>query len=124
MALKVGDTAPFRLPAARRAAPKVKLSDYWKEQCCGELPSSDWTPTCAAQVPAFDSDRRNSYPECAVVDISGFIPVRSRGRKEIGMMQTPLCADFYPHGQVSQMFGVFRIRRRFRNLRARRFHCE
>ena len=23
------------------------------------------------------------------------------------MMHTPMCADFYPHGKVSQMFGVF-----------------
>jgi alkyl hydroperoxide reductase subunit AhpC len=29
-------------------------------------------------------------------------------KKEIGMMHTPMCADFYPHGKVSQSFGVFR----------------
>jgi alkyl hydroperoxide reductase subunit AhpC len=45
-----------------------------------------------------------------VVDISvDSIPSKiAWQKKEIGMMQTPLCADFYPHGKVSQMFGVFR----------------
>ena len=29
-------------------------------------------------------------------------------RKEIGMMQFPLCADFYPHAEVSAKYGVLR----------------
>jgi alkyl hydroperoxide reductase subunit AhpC len=28
--------------------------------------------------------------------------------KEIGMMRLPLCADFYPHGEVTTKFGVLR----------------
>ena len=29
-------------------------------------------------------------------------------KKEIGMMQFPLCADFYPHAEVSAKYGVLR----------------
>ncbi len=29
-------------------------------------------------------------------------------KKDIGMMKYPLCADFYPHGEVAKKFGVFR----------------
>jgi alkyl hydroperoxide reductase subunit AhpC len=29
-------------------------------------------------------------------------------KKEIGMLQIPLCADFYPHGEVAQKFGILR----------------
>ena len=29
-------------------------------------------------------------------------------KKEIGMMQLPLCSDFYPHGAVTQAFGILR----------------
>ncbi len=29
-------------------------------------------------------------------------------KNEIGMMNFPLCSDFYPHGQVASMYGVLR----------------
>lgn len=29
-------------------------------------------------------------------------------KKEIGMMNYPLCADFYPHGEVARKFDVLR----------------
>ena len=29
-------------------------------------------------------------------------------KKEIGMMQFPLCADFYPHAEVTAKYGVLR----------------
>ena len=29
-------------------------------------------------------------------------------KKEIGLMHTPMCADFYPHGEVSERFGILR----------------
>src|SRR5579872_4129829 len=28
--------------------------------------------------------------------------------KEIGLLQYPLCSDFYPHGAVAQKYGVLR----------------
>ncbi len=29
-------------------------------------------------------------------------------KKEIGMMEVPICADFFPHGEVTQKFGIMR----------------
>ena len=29
-------------------------------------------------------------------------------KNEIGMMEIPLCADFFPHGGVTQKFGILR----------------
>lgn len=29
-------------------------------------------------------------------------------KKEIGMMEIPLCADFYPHAEVTRQFGILR----------------
>jgi alkyl hydroperoxide reductase subunit AhpC len=29
-------------------------------------------------------------------------------KKDIGMMNYPLCADFYPHGEVAKKYGVLR----------------
>lgn len=114
MALKVGDTAPdFELPAVQGEQHiKVKLSDYrGKNSVVVSFHPLDWTPTCGAQVPAFNSDREKfSALGAQVVDISvDSIPSKiAWQKKEIGLMQTPLCADFYPHGEVSRRFGVFR----------------
>lgn len=30
-------------------------------------------------------------------------------RKEIGMMEIPLCADFFPHGEVTEQFAIMRV---------------
>jgi peroxiredoxin len=114
MALKVGDNAPdFELPAVQGEQHlRVKLSDYrGKNNVVVSFHPLDWTPTCAAQVPAFDSDREKfAAMNAQVLDISvDSIPSKiAWQKKEIGMMHTPLCADFYPHGKVSQMFDVFR----------------
>ena len=114
MALKVGDTAPdFELPAVQGEQHiKVKLSDYLgKKNVVVSFHPLDWTPTCAAQLPAFDSDRAKfASLNAQVMDISvDSIPSKiAWQKKEIGMMNMPMCADFYPHGHVSQMFGVFR----------------
>jgi alkyl hydroperoxide reductase subunit AhpC len=114
MALKVGDQAPdFELPAVQGEQHiKVKLSDYLgKNHVVVSFHPLDWTPTCSAQVPAFDSDRdKFGALDARVVDISvDSIPSKiAWQKKELGIMHTPMCADFYPHGQVSQLFGVFR----------------
>ena len=114
MALKVGDTAPdFELPGVQgEQHVKVRLSDsLGKSNVVVSFHPLDWTPTCGAQVPAFNSDREKfGAVNAQVVDISvDSIPSKiAWQKKEIGMMQTPLLADFYPHGKVSQLFGVFR----------------
>src|SRR5258708_12040902 len=114
MPLKVGDAAPdFELPAVEGDRHlKIKLSDFYgKKNVVVSFHPLDWTPTCAAQLPAFDADRdKFAGLDAQVVDISvDSIPSKiAWQKKEIGMMHTPMCADFYPHGQVSQMFGVFR----------------
>ena len=100
MALKVGDTAPdFELPAVQgEQHVKVKLSDYLgKNHVVVSFHPLDWTPTCAAQVPAFDSDRAKfAALNAEVLDISvDSIPSKiAWQKKEIGMMQTP-CARIF-----------------------------
>ena len=29
-------------------------------------------------------------------------------RKEIGILSFPICADFFPHGEVTRQFGILR----------------
>jgi alkyl hydroperoxide reductase subunit AhpC len=62
-------------------------------------------------VPAFDSDREKfAALDAQVLDISvdSILSHIAWQKKEIGMMQLPMCSDFYPHGEVTQAFGILR----------------
>ncbi len=36
------------------------------------------------------------------------VPAKHAWAKEIGVKHTPLLSDFWPHGEVAEMYGVFR----------------
>ena len=62
-------------------------------------------------MPAFDSDREKfAALDAQVLDIStdSILSHMAWQKKEIGTMHLPLCADFYPHGEVTRGFGVLR----------------
>jgi len=62
-------------------------------------------------VPALDSDREKfAALDAQVLDISvDSIPSHiAWQKKEIGMMHIPMCADFYPHGEVTVAYGILR----------------
>jgi len=62
-------------------------------------------------VPEFDARSKEfSALNATVVDISiDSIPSHIAWReKEIGLVKVPLCSDFFPHGEVTQKFGIMR----------------
>jgi len=62
-------------------------------------------------VPAFDSAREKfAALNAQVLDISvDSIPSHIAWQKqEIGPMNLPMCADFYPHARVAEQFGILR----------------
>src|ERR1700694_488285 len=104
MALQVGEIAPaFELPAVEGEQQlRIKLSDFrGNKHVVVSFHPLDWTPTCAAQVPAFDSDQEKFTALGAqVVDISvdSIASKIAWQKKEIGMVHVPMCADFFPPG--------------------------
>jgi alkyl hydroperoxide reductase subunit AhpC len=62
-------------------------------------------------VPVFDSAREKfAALNAQVLDISvdSITSHIAWQKKEIGMVELPLCADFYPHGAITQAFGILR----------------
>jgi len=62
-------------------------------------------------VPAFDSNREKMAAlNAQVVDISvdSILSHQAWQKKEIGDVKLPLCSDFYPHGEVTQKYGILR----------------
>ena len=62
-------------------------------------------------MPELDARRKEfEVLDAQVLDISvDSIPSHiAWQKKEIGMMRVPQCADFYPHADVTQAFGILR----------------
>ena len=62
-------------------------------------------------MPAFDSDREKfAALDAQVLDISpdSMLSHIAWQKREIGTIHLPMCADFYPHGEVTRAFGILR----------------
>ena len=63
------------------------------------------------QVPEFDARSKEfaalnaQVLDISVDSISSHVAWRER---EVGSVKIPLCADFFPHGEVTQKFGILR----------------
>jgi alkyl hydroperoxide reductase subunit AhpC len=63
------------------------------------------------QVPELDARAKEfAALNAHVVDISvdSIVSHIAWRQKEVGAVKIPLCADFYPHGAVTQQFGIMR----------------
>jgi len=113
-ALQVGDDVPdFELPAVvGNIKQQFKLSDYkGKKNVVLVFYPADWTPVCGSQLPSLNADvEKFSGYDAQLVGISAdSIPSHTAWqKKEIGLINFPLASDFYPHGQVANLFGVLR----------------
>jgi alkyl hydroperoxide reductase subunit AhpC len=62
-------------------------------------------------VPALDADREKfAALNAQVLDISidSIYSHKAWQKFEIGEVHIPMCSDFYPHGQVTEAFGILR----------------
>jgi len=62
-------------------------------------------------VPAFDSDQEKfAALDAQVLDISvdSVVSHVAWQKKDIGPIQLPMLSDFYPHGAVTEAFGIMR----------------
>jgi alkyl hydroperoxide reductase subunit AhpC len=62
-------------------------------------------------VPALDRDREKfAALDAQVLDISvdSIYSHKAWQKFEIGEVHIPMCSDFYPHGKVTEAFGIIR----------------
>ncbi|MGB7788038.1 redoxin domain-containing protein [Methanoregula sp.] len=69
-----------------------------------------WTEFCAAQMKSLEEKREVlAKNNCIPVGISvDSIPCKKAWAKSLGITQTPLLCDFWPHGAVAEKYGLFR----------------
>ena len=114
MTLKVGDeVSDFDIPAVvGNIKQRFKLSDYrGKKNVVLAFYPADWTPVCASQLPALNTDleKFDGYDAQLVGISADSLPSHTAWqKKDIGMIDSPLASDFYPHGETARRYGVLR----------------
>jgi len=74
-----------------------------------------WTEVCAEQMKSLEANRETfaSLNTVAVGISVDAVPTKNAWAKELGIKETPLPADFWPHGQVARLYGIFREKEGF-----------
>lgn len=69
-----------------------------------------WTEFCAAQMKSLEDNRSVILENnCVPVGISvDSVPCKKAWAQSLGIQETPLLCDFWPHGAVAMKFGIFR----------------
>lgn len=112
--VKVGDKAPdFVLHDNRNK--EVRLSELKGKKVLLSFHPLAWTSVCADQMksleenlPAFE--KLNTVALGLSVDS---VPSKNAWAKSLAIKDTKLLADFWPHGHVADLFGIFRDKEGF-----------
>jgi peroxiredoxin len=69
-----------------------------------------WTKVCAEQMKALEANKETfaSLNTVAVGISVDAVPAKNAWGKNLGIKETPLVADFWPHGEVARLYGIFR----------------
>jgi peroxiredoxin len=106
--VEVGDKAPdFTLRDQNRN--EVKLSDYRGKKVVLSWHPLAWTSTCTLQMKDLEAHRQD-YEERGAVALGISVdtaPSKKAWAEDMGIENTLLLADFWPHGDVAQKYGVF-----------------
>jgi peroxiredoxin (alkyl hydroperoxide reductase subunit C) len=112
--LKVGDRAPdFTLPAVHGG--EVSLRDYLgKQNVVISFVPAAWTPVCSDQWPGYNL-MKDIFDEngagllgITVDNIPTLYSWTNQMLAEDSKLWFPVLSDFWPHGEVSEAYGVLR----------------
>lgn len=69
-----------------------------------------WTAFCAGQMKSLEENREalESQNTVAVGISVDSVPCKKAWAESLGIKDTHLLCDFWPHGKVAQMYGIFR----------------
>lgn len=104
----VGDTAPdFTLKDQHNRA--FTLSEFRGKRILLSFHPLAWTSVCAKQMKSLEDykpvfDKLNTAALGVSVDT---VPSKHAWAKELGIKETRLLSDFWPHGEVAKKYGIF-----------------
>ena len=108
--LKVGDVAPdFTLPDQNGS--KVTLSSFsGKKNVVLVFHPLAFTSVCTVQMPGYSKERQSFEGlDAQVLGLSvDSAPAHKAWAEQLGGIEYPLLADFWPHGEVAKKYGILR----------------
>jgi len=74
-----------------------------------------WTSVCAMQMKSLEDNKANfrSLNTIAVGISVDSVPCKKAWAESLGLFDTSLLADFWPHGGVAQLYGILREKEGF-----------
>ena len=107
--IKVGDKAPdFSLKDQH--SKEFRLSEFKGKKVLLSFHPLAWTKVCARQMQSLEKNREvfdklNTVALGLSVDT---VPSKHAWAKELGIKETRLLSDFWPHGEIAKLYGIFR----------------
>ena len=114
MTIKVGDRAPaFVLKDNRNK--DVSLSDFGGKRILLSWHPLAWTGVCADQMKALEvsKDILAGLNTVALGISVDSVPSKNAWAKDLKIAETRLLSDFWPHGGVAGLYGIFREKEGF-----------
>ena len=107
--ISVGDYAPDFLLKDNRGE-EIRLTDYKGKKVLLSWHPLAWTSVCAEQMKALEAnlaefESNNTVPLGLSIDS---YPCKNAWAKELRIATVKLLADFWPHGEAAQKYGLFR----------------
>lgn len=94
---------------------EFKLSSFKGKKVLLSFHPLAWTEVCAKQMKSLEDnkgalDSLNTIAFGLSVDT---VPSKKAWAESLGIKNTPLLSDFWPHGEVAKAYGIFRERNGF-----------
>jgi peroxiredoxin len=89
---------------------EVQLSDFQEKKVLLSFHPLAWTSVCAEQMKALEAQKKkfDSLNTVALGLSIDTVPSKNAWAKELGIKNTMLLSDFWPHGKIAKAYGIFR----------------
>ncbi|HWQ19192.1 MAG TPA: peroxiredoxin [Methanotrichaceae archaeon] len=94
---------------------KFKLSDHLGTKVVLSFHPLAWTSVCAMQMKSLEENKK-AFDDLNVVAVGpsvDTVPSKKAWAESLGIKETSLLSDFWPHGGMAQAYGLFRDKEGF-----------
>ena len=107
--VKIGDTAKDFI-LSDQDGNEFQLSSQKGKRVLLSFHPLAWTQVCAEQMKSLEKNRKRfkKLNTVAVGMSVDTVPSKKAWAKELGIKNTRLISDFWPHGKIADIYGIFR----------------
>jgi peroxiredoxin len=107
--VKVGANAPD-LMLKTHLYKQFQLSQIERKNVLLSFHPLAWTSVCAKQMKSLEENKQK-FEELNTIAVGisvDAIPSKKAWAESLGIKETSLLSDFWPHGEVAKLYGIFR----------------